>query len=379
MSFKVRKLSLINSKLTFSKEMTGQDDIKFMRRCIELASKAEGLTYPNPMVGSVIVNEGKIIGEGYHLKSGEAHAEVNAINSVFNKKLLRSSTLYVNLEPCSHFGRTPPCADFIVANSIPRIVVGTIDTHERVSGQGISVLKNAGCEVLTGVLEEECRWLNRRFFSFHEKRRPYIILKWAQSADGFIDIKRSDNQSLKPTWITGKAEKVLVHKWRASEQSILVGAGTIRSDNPMLNVREWTGIDPLRLVLSSSGVLKDDSAIHDPAGKIIIFTHNEDVIYKDALKIKIDSEKISSAQVCEYLFNTGIQSLFIEGGATILNHFISTGFWDEARVFTGQKHFRNGIKAPLINGTLLSHSVFRSSLLDVFVNPESQVYKHCIL
>jgi diaminohydroxyphosphoribosylaminopyrimidine deaminase/5-amino-6-(5-phosphoribosylamino)uracil reductase len=226
----------------------------FMKRCLELASKAEGMTYPNPMVGSVIVHEGKIIGEGFHLKAGGPHAEVNAINSVSDKSKLKDSTLYVNLEPCSHFGKTPPCADLIIANSVPRVVIGTLDTSEKVSGQGLSRLKNAGCEVITGVLEKECRRLNRRFFTFHEKNRPYITLKWAQSADGYLDMIRTSDQNTGPNWITGNPERVLVHRWRAGEQAILVGAGTLRVDNPKLNVREWTGNNPLRLVLSSSGL-----------------------------------------------------------------------------------------------------------------------------
>lgn len=348
--------------------MAGTDDIKFMKRCIELASKAEGLTYPNPMVGSVIVCNGKIIGEGYHLKSGEPHAEVNAINSVFNKKILRSSTLYVNLEPCSHFGKTPPCADFIVASSIPRVVVGTTDTSARVSGQGIGVLRKAGCEVITGVLEDECRWLNRRFFSINERQRPYIILKWAQSADGYLDIRRKHGHVARPTWITGKPEKILVHKWRASEQSILVGAGTVRADNPMLNVREWVGNDPLRLVLSSSGLIEQGSALDDPEKTTVVFTHNKEIRYKNAIKIVLDNDRPSGEQICEYLFKAGLQSLFIEGGASVLNHFISAGLWDEARVFTGQSHFREGVRAPLLQGRLLSHTVFSHSLLDIYVN-----------
>ena len=171
--------------------MEETDDIKFMRRCLELASKAEGLTYPNPMVGSVIVHEDRIVGEGYHLKAGELHAEVNAIKAVADKTNMKSSTLYVNLEPCSHFGKTPPCADFINSNLIPRVVIGTVDTSEKVSGEGVSSLRNAGCEVITGVAEEECRRINRRFFTFHEKKRPYITLKWAQSADGYLDVLRS--------------------------------------------------------------------------------------------------------------------------------------------------------------------------------------------
>jgi diaminohydroxyphosphoribosylaminopyrimidine deaminase/5-amino-6-(5-phosphoribosylamino)uracil reductase len=201
--------------------MEEKDDIKFMRRCRELASKAEGLTYPNPMVGSVIVHDRKIIGEGYHLKAGEPHAEVNAINSVSDKAKLKSSALYVNLEPCSHFGKTPPCADFIISKSIPRVIIGTVDTSERISGQGLIRLRDAGCEVVSGVLEDECRRLNRRFFTFHEKRRPYIILKWAQSADGYLDISRSEDHKIEPTWITGKSERVLVHKWRHLNRQFL--------------------------------------------------------------------------------------------------------------------------------------------------------------
>ncbi len=186
--------------------MPEKDDIKFMQRCLDLASKSEGRTYPNPLVGSVIVHNGRIIGEGYHLKAGEPHAEVVAINSVNEKELLSSSTLYVNLEPCSHFGKTPPCSDLIISRSIKKVVIGTTDTSEKVSGKGIAKLKESGCEVITGVLEEKCRWINRRFFTFHEKKRPYIILKWAQSADGFLDAERSKDHIRKPLWITGNSE-----------------------------------------------------------------------------------------------------------------------------------------------------------------------------
>ncbi|MDQ1297394.1 MAG: diaminohydroxyphosphoribosylaminopyrimidine deaminase, partial [Bacteroidota bacterium] len=200
------------------------DDIKFMQRCLDLAQKAEGMTRPNPMVGSVIVRGGVIIGEGYHLKAGGPHAEVVAINSVMDKSLLRSSALYVNLEPCSHFGKTPPCADLIVSSGLRKVFIGPGDTSEKISGQGIAILKKAGLEVKTGILEEKCRYINRRFFTFNEKKRPYIVLKWAQSADGFLDIERRKAVQQRPTWITGEAERVLVHKWRATEQAILVGA-----------------------------------------------------------------------------------------------------------------------------------------------------------
>jgi len=348
--------------------MAEAEDNKFMKRCLELASKAEGLTYPNPMVGSVVVHDGKIIGEGYHLKAGSPHAEVNAINNVSDKVKLKDSTLYVNLEPCSHFGKTPPCADFIIANSIPRLVIGTLDTSEKVSGNGLARLRNAGCEVITGVLEKECRRLNKRFFIFHEKRRPYITLKWAQSADGYLDMIRSTDQKTGPNWITGKPERVLVHKWRASEQAILVGAGTLRTDNPKLNVREWKGNNPLRLILSSSGLMNQESSGNENVAADIVFTHNPDAILPDAKKVNLDKNIPSSLQISDYLFNSGIQSLFIEGGAKVLNHFISLGVWDEAKIFTGGEYFRNGVKAPDISGALYSKTTFSKSTLEIYIN-----------
>jgi diaminohydroxyphosphoribosylaminopyrimidine deaminase/5-amino-6-(5-phosphoribosylamino)uracil reductase len=351
--------------------MKEPDDIKFMRRCLELASKAEGLTYPNPMVGSVIVYNGKILGEGYHLRSGESHAEINAINSVTDKSKLKLSTLYVNLEPCSHFGKTPPCADFIISCAIPRIVIGTIDTSEKVSGKGVKRLRDAGCNVETGILETECRRLNRRFFTFHEKRRPYITLKWAQSADGFLDIIRSGDNKTEPTWITGKPERVLVHKWRASEQAILVGAGTVRADDPKLNVREWTGPDPQKIILSASGSLVAGSFVNSRRNKVIIFTYNSAVDIPGTLKVILRKDVPSADQISEYLHASGIQSLFIEGGAEVLNHFISTGFWDEARIFSGNDFFKEGVKAPLINGIMFSKTTFSGSSLEVYLRDGS--------
>jgi diaminohydroxyphosphoribosylaminopyrimidine deaminase / 5-amino-6-(5-phosphoribosylamino)uracil reductase len=342
-------------------------DNKFMKRCIELASKAEGLTYPNPMVGSVIVHEGKIVGEGFHLKAGEPHAEVIAINSVSDKTKLKSSTLYVNLEPCSHFGKTPPCADFIISHSIPRVVVGTTDTSEKVGGEGLARIRNSGCEVITGIEEDECRRINRRFFTFHEKKRPYNTLKWAQSADGYLDILRSEGHKAEPTWITGKPERVLVHKWRAAEQSILVGAGTMRADDPKLNVREWNGPNPLRLVLSSSGSFNKEFGEDQTNGTVVVFTHNMGANILNARKVKLDPDIDSSLQIADYLYNCGIQSLLIEGGESVLDHFIRTGLWDEARVFSGVEYFVEGVKAPRIKGTPVSHTIFTDSSLDVYI------------
>jgi diaminohydroxyphosphoribosylaminopyrimidine deaminase / 5-amino-6-(5-phosphoribosylamino)uracil reductase len=348
--------------------MEESDNIKFMRRCLELASKAEGLTYPNPLVGSVIVNDGKIIGEGYHLKAGCPHAEVIAINTVSDKSKLKTSTLYVNLEPCSHFGKTPPCADFIISNGIQRVVIGTADTSEKVSGEGMLKLKNAGCDSLAGVLEKECRILNRRFFTFHEKRRPYITLKWAQSSDGYLDMIRPEDYNPGPNWITGKPERVLVHKWRASEQAILVGAGTFRTDDPQLNVREWSGPQPLRIILSSSGSIGNEFSVNETNAIIVVFTHNKGISFSGATKVELDEKVPSSKQIVEYLYNRGIQSLFIEGGSEVLNHFITSGFWDEARVFTGKKFFHDGVKAPSLKGTLLSKTIFSDSFLEIYSN-----------
>ena len=352
--------------------MPEKDDIKFMRRCLDLALKAEGKTYPNPLVGSVLVHEGRIIGEGYHLKAGEPHAEANAIASVTDKNLLRSSTLYVNLEPCSHYGKTPPCADLIISSGIKRVVVGTPDTSDKVSGRGITKLHIAGCEVITGVLEEECRWINRRFFTFHEKKRPYIILKWAQSADGFLDAARTKDQIRKPLWITGNAERVLVHRWRSVEQSILAGAGTVRTDNPQLNVREWTGENPLRLILSSSGNIDGDSALFRTNGINIVFTHNAEANVADAVMVKLNDRCISAVQIADHLYQSDIQSVLIEGGAQVLNHFISSGMWDEARIFRGREYYKKGPEAPFIEGKTLKYVLFSRSSMELIFNEHSK-------
>ncbi|HEX2968718.1 MAG TPA: bifunctional diaminohydroxyphosphoribosylaminopyrimidine deaminase/5-amino-6-(5-phosphoribosylamino)uracil reductase RibD [Bacteroidales bacterium] len=344
--------------------MAADDNDKFMRRCLELASCAEGMTYPNPLVGAVVVHDGLIIGEGYHQRSGLPHAEVNAINSVQDRNRLNESTLYVNLEPCSHFGKTPPCADFIIASSIPRVVVGTPDTSSKVSGAGIKKLKEAGISVVTGILEEKSRWINRRFFTFNEKRRPWIVLKWAMSSDGFIDIAREPGFDAGPTWISGKPERVLVHRWRSFEQSILVGAGTVRTDNPRLNVREWKGHDPLVLILSRSGKISPVSV----AGNIIVFSHNSEVTVPLATVVRLNMEEQSCFQIVKYLYNAGVQSVFIEGGAGVLNHFIMNNLWDEARIFTGKKQFGKGVKAPEHGGTMISEQEFEGSCLRIYSN-----------
>jgi diaminohydroxyphosphoribosylaminopyrimidine deaminase/5-amino-6-(5-phosphoribosylamino)uracil reductase len=326
------------------------------------------MTYPNPMVGSVIVHNGIIIGEGFHLKAGEPHAEVNAINSVTDKSLLKEAVLYANLEPCSHFGKTPPCASLIGTLGIPKVVIGTADTSSKVSGQGMEILKNSGCEIITGVMDNECRWINRRFFTFHEKKRPYIILKWAESADGYIDIERTTENNTGPYWITGNSEKVLVHKWRAAEQSILVGATTIRNDNPKLNVREWAGKDPLKLILSMSGNLSKDSEVFNNNGTIIVFTGNEDLDIQGTEIVILKDKNRAAEEIVNYLYMSEVESLFIEGGAETLGHFINCGLWDEARIFCGRSYFNSGVKAPKINGVLLSETIFGRSVLKMIMN-----------
>jgi diaminohydroxyphosphoribosylaminopyrimidine deaminase/5-amino-6-(5-phosphoribosylamino)uracil reductase len=349
--------------------MAGNNDLKFMERCLELASKAGGMTYPNPLVGSVIVYKDEIIGEGYHLKAGGPHAEKMAIDSVKNKELLASSAIYVNLEPCSHTGKTPPCADLIILHKIPVVVVGTTDTSDKVSGKGLSRLRESGCSVILGVAEDQCRKINRRFFSYHEKRRPYVILKWAQSADGFIDVKRGENSGTGPHWITEKSERILVHKWRAEEQSILVGGETVRIDNPLLNLRDWNGNNPVRLILSGSGMIPEDLAMNKLIGSQVIFSfYPEKIKSAGSILVKLSKNESPAVQILDYLYGWGIQSLFIEGGAGVLNHFISQGLWDEARIFTGYQVFGDGVKAPNIHGKLLVKTKFSKSRLEILFN-----------
>lgn len=326
------------------------------------------MTYPNPMVGSVVVNDGRIIGEGYHLKAGMPHAEVNAIDSVSDKSLLSKSTLYVSLEPCSHSGKTPPCTELIIENKIPSVVIGTTDTSDKVSGKGISRLKDSGCNIVYGVLEKDCRKINKRFFTFHERKRPYITLKWAQSADGFIDFNRSARQITGPGWITGHSERVLVHKWRSEEEAILVGAGTFRADNPKLNVRYWGGVDPIRIILSRTGNLDKYLSENETNSSTIVFSYSSIGADEKVKKIKLNKTISSSLQVVEYLYNEKIQSLFIEGGAEILDHFIKNGLWDEARIFTGMENFNDGVKAPSAEGLVESITSFENSSLKVIVN-----------
>ena len=321
----------------------------FMRRCLELARQAEGLTYPNPMVGAVVVYQNQIIGEGFHRKAGGAHAEVVAINSVRNRELLKLSTLYVNLEPCAHYGKTPPCALLIRESEIPEVVIGCVDTFSEVAGKGIEILKSAGVEVTAGILERESRNLNCRFFTYHEKKRPYIILKWAETEDGFIDIERETIAGNRPTWITGDEERRFVHKWRSCEQSILVGSQTALMDNPSLTVRDWDGKNPLRLLLDRDGKLTENYALFDGETPTLVFTNNLKEAKHNIEYISVLPHQNPLDIILETLYGRQIQSLIVEGGAKLLNKFIETDLWDEARVFVGENiRFEKGVKAPHI-------------------------------
>jgi diaminohydroxyphosphoribosylaminopyrimidine deaminase/5-amino-6-(5-phosphoribosylamino)uracil reductase len=323
----------------------------YIARCIELAKNGFGTTYPNPMVGSVIVYNGEIIGEGWHQKAGEPHAEVNAIHSVKNPSLLDKATIYVSLEPCSHFGKTPPCCDLIIKNKIPNVVIGTVDSNIKVAGNGIKRLHEAGINVVVGVLEKECYELNRRFFTFHEKKRPYIILKWAQTQDSFI--APTEKEELKPVWITNLQSRQLVHKWRTEEQAILVGTQTVIDDNPQLNARDWEGNNPIRIVIDQRNRIPKTAHIWDNKIKTIVFS-NENSIPSSANTIVevIDFQQNIAPQIVEKLYQHQIQSVIIEGGAQTLQTFIDATLWDEARIFIGYSTFGTGKKAPILNTTL---------------------------
>jgi diaminohydroxyphosphoribosylaminopyrimidine deaminase/5-amino-6-(5-phosphoribosylamino)uracil reductase len=320
---------------------------KYIRRCIELAKNGFGTTYPNPLVGSVIVCNNKIIGEGWHKKSGEAHAEVNAVNSVKDKSLLKKATIYVSLEPCSHFGKTAPCCDLIIENEIPNVVIGTVDPNIKVAGNGIKKLIEAGKKVTVGILEAECNELNKRFFTFHQKKRPYVILKWAESQDGFIAPLSKSEQ--KPVWITNEFSRQLVHKWRSEEQAILVGTKTAIDDNPKLDVRDWSGKNPIRIVLDQNNRISKDSHIFDNQVKTIIFTNSLTSINTENTTFEVlDFKQNLGEQILNVLYKHQIQSVIIEGGSQTLQTFIDENLWDEARIFIGNNSFKNGTKAPIL-------------------------------
>jgi diaminohydroxyphosphoribosylaminopyrimidine deaminase/5-amino-6-(5-phosphoribosylamino)uracil reductase len=318
-----------------------------MKRCLDLAGLGLGHTAPNPLVGSVIVHRNNIIGEGYHRFFGGPHAEVNAVQSVADRGLLSGSVLYVNLEPCSHSGKTPPCADMILQTGIPEVVIGTTDPNPLVSGNGIRKLEAAGVKVTTGIAAKECLALNRRFFTFHRLKRPYVILKWAQTSNGFIDVLRETGMQ-QPAWISNEISRMLVHKWRSEEQAILVGTQTTLLDNPRLNTREWPGNSPLRVVIDRNLRLPKTLHVFDNSGPTLVFNATLEETDGQTRYLKLDFEGNMPAALLRQLYHLGIQSLLVEGGRQLLTSFIEGDLWDEARVFTGKKKFEAGVPAPEI-------------------------------
>jgi diaminohydroxyphosphoribosylaminopyrimidine deaminase/5-amino-6-(5-phosphoribosylamino)uracil reductase len=331
--------------------MDSSFDEFYMQRCLQLAKLGAGHVAPNPMVGAVLVHEGRIIGEGYHRQYGFAHAEVNCVKSVKaeDEPLIPAATMYVSLEPCAHHGKTPPCADLIVAQGIQEVVIGCVDTFSAVSGRGIAILREAGITVRTGVLEGACRSLNDRFFTYHEQHRPYIILKWAQCAAGYM--ATADGA---PVRISNQYSDRLVHRWRSEEMSILVGTNTALSDNPRLNNRLWTGNNPVRLVIDRT--LKTPRHYHlwDNSVATLFFTAEAATKEGHTETVQVDFQQPLLPQLMEQLYERRIQSVLVEGGSYVLRQFIAADLWDEARVIVGSSTLSAGQNAPVLPPTLLT-------------------------
>lgn len=332
--------------------MKTQSDEYFMKRCIELARLAGNNASPNPMVGAVVVHNGQIIGEGFHHKCGEPHAEVNAIASVVDKSLLKQSTIYVSLEPCCHYGKTPPCADLIIANQIPRVVVGMQDPFAKVNGMGIKKLRDAGIEVVENVLRAECEELNHAFITFQQKRRPYVMLKWAQTSDGYIDAVRTDN-STAPLLITDEACRTLVHSWRSESGAIMVGFNTALLDNPRLDVRNCNGPSPLRIVTDRNLQLPWELHMFDQSQTTWILNQLRNENSGNDKRIQFNWDNLFP-ELMDLLYCVGVNQLFVEGGCKLLQSFIDAELWDEARVFTAPMQIGRGVAAPKIGGKIIS-------------------------
>lgn len=332
-----------------------------MERCLQLALNGSEGAAPNPLVGAVIVHDGRIIGEGFHAQCGQAHAEVNAIASVNRKELLKDSCLYVNLEPCAHYGRTPPCAKLIIETGIPKVVVGMVDPFSEVDGAGIRMLRDAGIQVKTGVMEEQCRWINRRFITFHTKKRPYVTLKWAQSADGFMapDLLTNSRDAI---YISNDISVIRAHHLRATHQAILVGRKTVDADNPTLTTRLWYGQNPLRVVIDPEGKLLAHLNIFNREAKTLVAGFFDQ--YRRGQQAQYDFLPITDyetalSEILDYLYHEGIQSLLVEGGAEVLNNFLYEELWDEAFVEVGDRSFDSGVDAPHIEESFLAdHDTF---------------------
>lgn len=340
---------------------------KYIQRCLQIAKNGIGSTRPNPSVGAVVVLNDVIIGEGFTSPYGNNHAEVNAINAVKDKASLKDATIYVTLEPCSHFGKTPPCADLIAKYQLKNVVIGCVDSNSLVAGKGIERLKKAGCNVVVGVLEKECRAHHKRFFTVQDKKRPYIILKWAETKNSFIAplIK----EEAKPVWISNVYSQQLVHKWRSEEHAILVGTTTVIVDNPKLNVRSWDGCNPIRFVLDRTLKISKESHVFDGSIKTIVLTESKIAVSRENLVFEqIDFSIDFAKQVCGVLQKQQIQSVIIEGGLQTLQSFIDTGLWDEARIFVGKNDFKDGVNAPNISGKLIDEVNVKNDILKILVN-----------
>jgi len=342
-------------------------DKKHMNTCLQLATLGKGKVSPNPLVGSVIVKNGEVIGQGFHEFYGGPHAEVNAINSVKDSSLLEGSTLYINLEPCSHHGKTPPCSNLIIQHKIAKVVIGCKDSFHLVAGRGIEKLRKAGIEIIVGVLKDKSLELNKRFFTFHSEKRPFIILKWAQTKDGFIDIDRTTSLGI-DNWITQIDSKVLVHHWRAEEQAIMVGTNTALNDNPKLTVRKVEGDNPLRIVLDMNLRLPNDIHLFDKTVPTLVFNTVKNEVSKNLELVKIDAKEDLMDQILDILYYREIQSIIIEGGAQLINTFIYQNLWDEARIFTGDKEFKKGLKAPEIKQKPKFILQIESDILSTYIN-----------
>jgi len=342
-----------------------------MNRCFQLAGLGAGNVAPNPLVGAVLVHNDLIISEGYHMKYGGPHAEVMALNPISDASILAQSTLYVNLEPCSHTGKTPPCTDLIISKGIKHVVISNKDPYIEVNGRGIKQLRKAGIEVTEGVMEKEGRQLNRRFFTFHTKKRPYIILKWAQTKNGFMAPEIQDGTPKGITWISNPTSRLLVHRWRSEEQAILAGSGTVENDNPKLTVRGITGTNPVRIVIDPELKLSKDYHVFDGSVKTIIFNFLKHKNSDNNYYYKIEETEGIIPAILNALYDEKIQSVIIEGGANTFSHFIKSGFWDEARVFTAPFTFDQGIPAPKLKGLIVENRDVAGDLLTVYFNKPS--------
>ncbi|MCX2474587.1 bifunctional diaminohydroxyphosphoribosylaminopyrimidine deaminase/5-amino-6-(5-phosphoribosylamino)uracil reductase RibD [Pedobacter sp. MC2016-05] len=342
----------------------------YMKRCLELAALAIGNVSPNPMVGCVIVHNGKLIGEGYHQEFGKAHAEPNAIKSVFDQygddsdELLKQAIAYVNLEPCAHFGKTPPCADLFVKHQLKKVVIGNRDPFSGVDGKGIEKLRNAGIEVVSGVLEEECKYFNRRFFTRILQQRPYITLKWAETANGYFATNDGHQK-----WISGALAKRMAHQWRTEEDAILIGKQTAIIDNPQLTAREWPGKNPTRLVIDKNLDVPQNNYIFNDEAKTIIFNEIKTDVVGNVHYIQMEDMHFYLAQKIAFqLYLMDMQSVIVEGGANILKQFLEANIWDEARIFSSQGSWNNGIPSPVINGRLQEQIRVGSDQLSIYIN-----------